>query len=69
MSPLRPEEKSNHACLASLTKKLGVFSVWNGESPFHSRPALARRTRRPTTAETGSRALISSRMCGGSFMA
>ncbi len=69
MSPFLPEEKSKKEPFWSLTKKDGVFSALKGESPFHSRPALARRTRLPTTAETGSRALISSRTEGGNFMA
>ena len=42
----------------------GVFSLLNGDSPFHSRPALRNFTRLPTTSETGSRARSSSRNCG-----
>src|SRR5689334_8723187 len=68
MSPFLPEEKSKNEAFWSLTKKEGVFSALKGESPFHSRPALWRRTRLPTTAETGSRALISSRTEGGNFI-
>ena len=64
MLPFRLEEKSNHACLWSLTKNDGVFSCWNGESPFHSLPAFFSLTRLPTTSETGSRARISSRNWG-----
>ena len=64
IEPFLPEEKSNHACFSSLTKNDGVFSCWNGDSPFHSRPAFFSFTRRPTTSDTGSRALRSSRNCG-----
>jgi hypothetical protein len=64
MLPFLPEEKSNRIALASLTKNDGVFSLLNGDSPFHSRPALRNFTRRPTTSETGSRARSSSRNCG-----
>src|SRR5262249_24266510 len=54
----------NHACFSSLTKKDGVFSCWNGDSPFHSFPACFSFTRRPTTSEAGSRARSSSRNWG-----
>src|SRR5436190_1799990 len=64
IEPFLPEEKSNHACFWSFTKKDGVFSLLKGESPFHSRPALRSFTRRPTTSETGSRARSSSRNWG-----
>ena len=47
MLPFLPEEKSNHAIFWSLTKNDGVFSLLNGDSPFHSRPALRSFTRRP----------------------
>ena len=40
MLPFLPEEKSNHTAFWSLTKNDGVFSLLNGDSPFHSRPAL-----------------------------
>ena len=40
----------------SFTKNDGVFSLLNGDSPFHSRPAFLSCTRRPTTSETGRRA-------------
>ena len=59
--PFLPEEKSNHAIFWSFTKNEGVFSLLKGESPFHSRPAFFRRTRRPTTSETGRRVRSSSR--------
>src|SRR3984957_10583347 len=62
--PFLPEEKSNHACFWSLTVNDGVFSCWNGDSPFHSRPARFSFTRLPTTSETGSRARSSSRNWG-----
>ncbi len=65
MLPFLPEEKSNHAIFWSLTKNDGVFSLLNGDSPFHSCPALRSFTRRPTISETGSRARSSSRNCGG----
>src|SRR5262245_17243316 len=64
IEPFLPEEKSNQACFWSLTKNDGVFSRLNGDSPFHSRPAFFSLTRRPTTSETGSRALSSSRKLG-----
>ena len=64
IEPFLPEEKSNHACFWSLTKKDGVFSWLNGDSPFHSRPAFFSFTRRPTTSETGRRVRISSRNSG-----
>ena len=64
MLPLLPEEKSNQAIFWSLTKKDGLFSALKGDSPFHSRPAFTSLTRRRTTSETGSRALISSRKEG-----
>ena len=64
MLPCLPEEKSDHISFWSLTKKDGVFSCWNGDSPFHSRPAFFNFTRRPTTSETGSRARSSSRNWG-----
>ena len=64
MLPFLPEEKSNHIAFWSLTQNDGVFSLLNGDSPFHSRPALRNFTRRPTTSETGSRARSSSRNCG-----
>src|SRR4051812_78754 len=64
MLPFRPDEKSNHACFSSLTKKDGVFSCWNGDSPLNSRPAFFSFTRRPTTSEAGSRARSSSRNWG-----
>ena len=38
MLPFLPEEKSNQACFWSLTKKDGVFSLLNGDSPLNSRP-------------------------------
>ncbi len=57
MLPFLPEEKSNHAAFWSFTKNDGVFSLLNGDSPFHSRPAFLSFTRRPTTSETGRRAL------------
>ena len=68
MLPFLPEEKSNHIAFWSLTKNDGVFSLLNGDSPFHSRPALRSFTRRPTTSETGSRARSSSRNCGENRM-
>ena len=52
----------------SLTKKDGVFSALNGERPANSRPCLRSFTRRPTTAEAGSRARISSRKEAGKRM-
>src|SRR5262245_12477367 len=64
IEPFLPEEKSNHACFWSLTKNDGVFSLLNGDSPFHSRPDRCSLTRLPTTSETGSRAFSSSRNCG-----
>src|SRR5579871_2707448 len=64
MLPFLPDEKSNHIAFWSLTQNDGVFSLLNGDSPFHSRPALRNFTRRPTTSETGSRARSSSRNCG-----
>src|SRR5207253_6404032 len=64
MLPFLPDEKSNHIAFWSLTKNDGVFSLLNGDNPFHSRPALRNFTRRPTTSETGSRARSSSRNCG-----
>ena len=64
MLPFLPEEKSNHACFWSLTKNEAVFSLLNGDRPFHSRPAFFNATRRPTTSETGRRAFNSSRNCG-----
>jgi hypothetical protein len=42
----------------------GVRSLLKGDNPFISRPALTRRTRRPTTAETGMRLRKSSRKFG-----
>src|SRR5688572_15557334 len=68
MLPFFCEEKSNHACFWSFTKKDGVFSLLNGESPFHSRPAFLSDTRRPTTSETGRRARRSSRNEAGKRM-
>jgi hypothetical protein len=65
MLPFLPAEKSNQAIFWSLAKKDGVFSEVKGESPFHSRPARINLTRRRTTSETGSLALISSRKEGG----
>src|SRR5881394_2257108 len=64
MLPFLPDEKSNHAAFWSFTKNDGVFSLLKGESPFHSRPAFFKETRRPTTSETGSRAFRSSRKSG-----
>ncbi len=64
MLPFLPEEKSNQAIFWSLTKNEGVFSEPNGDRPFHSRPALVSLTRRRTTSDTGSRALMSSRKDG-----
>src|SRR6476469_4849475 len=64
MFPFKPDEKSNQACFSSLTKKDGVFSCWNGDSPLNSRPAFFSLTRRPTTSEAGSRARSSSRNWG-----
>src|SRR5262245_56593965 len=65
MLPFLPEEKSNHIDFWSLTKNEGVRSLLKGDSPLHSRPAFLRRTRRPTTSETGRRARSSSRNWGG----
>ncbi len=65
MLPFLFDEKSNHIAFWSLTKKDGVFSLLNGDSPFHSRPALRNLTRAPTTSETGRRARISSKKLGG----
>src|SRR3954470_21405205 len=62
--PFLPEEKSNHAAFWSFTKNDAVFSLLNGDSPFHSRPAFFKDTRRPTTSETGRRAFKSSRKSG-----
>src|SRR4029453_751679 len=62
--PFLCDEKSNQAIFWSLTKNEGVFSWLNGDSPFHSRPALRNLTRRPTASETGSRARSSSRNWG-----
>ena len=64
MLPFLPDEKSNQAILPSLTKKEGVFSALNGDSPRHSRPAFLSFTRRPTTSDTGRRDLISSKNSG-----
>src|SRR4051812_31595530 len=64
IEPFLPDEKSNHACFWSLTKNDGVFSLLNGDRPFHSRPDFINFTRRPTTSETGSRARSSSRNWG-----
>jgi len=64
MLPFLPEEKSNQACFWSFTKKDGVFSLLNGDRPFHSRPERTSLTRLLTTSETGSRAFSSSRNCG-----
>ena len=65
MLPFLPEEKSNHACFWSLTKNEAVFSLLNGDRPFHSRPDRFSCTREPTTSETGSRAFKSSmKLCG-----
>src|SRR3954471_1041217 len=61
MLPFLPEEKSNQAAFWSFTKNDAVFSLLNGDSPFHSRPAFFKDTRRPTTSETGRRAFKSSR--------
>src|ERR1700730_14897743 len=63
--PLLPAEKSNQAIFWSLTKKEGVFSVLKGDSPLNSRPDRINLTRRRTTSDTGSLALISSRKDGG----
>ncbi len=48
--------------------KEGVFSLLNGDSPFHSRPARFSGTRRDTTWETGNRARISSKNESENFM-
>src|SRR5262249_43746822 len=64
MLPFLPEEKSNQACFWSFTKKDGVFSLLNGDSPLNSRPERVSLTRCPTTSETGSRAFSSSRNWG-----
>ena len=56
--------RSRKSCFWSLTVNDGDFSCWNGDSPFHSRPAFFNFTRRPTTSETGSRARSSSRNWG-----
>src|SRR5256885_6994632 len=68
MLPFLPEEKSNQAAFWSFTKNDGVFSLLNGESPFHSRPAFFSLTRRPTTSDTGRRDRRSSRNEGGKRM-
>ncbi len=57
MLPFLPEEKSNQACFWSFTKKDGVFSLLNGDRPLNSRPERTSFTRRPTTSDTGRRAL------------
>src|SRR5580704_7977129 len=67
-SPCLPDEKSWKKPFWSLTKNDGVFSALNGDKPRHSRPSLRNLTRAPATADTGSRALISSRNSGGNFM-
>ncbi len=41
MLPFLPDEKSNHACFWSLTKKDGVFSLLKGESPSTRVPTSA----------------------------
>ena len=68
MLPFLPDEKSNHAAFWSFTKNDGVFSLLNGDSPFHSRPAFLSWTRRPTTSETGRRDFKSSRNRSGKRM-
>jgi hypothetical protein len=52
-----------------LTVKDGVFSLLKGDSPFHSRPARFKFTRRPTTCDTGNRARISSKNESENFIA
>ena len=47
MSPFFCAEKSNHLPFWSLTKKDGVFSWLNGESPANSRPCFFSLTRLP----------------------
>ena len=69
MLPFLPDEKSNHAAFWSFTKNEAVFSLLNGESPFHSRPAFFNATRRPTTSETGRRDFKSSRKSAEKRMA
>ena len=68
MLPFFCDEKSNHIPFWSLTKNDGVFSLLNGESPLHSRPALRNLMRLPTTSDTGSRVRRSSRNCGENRM-
>jgi hypothetical protein len=47
--------------LSSLTVKLGVFSLWNGQQAFHSRPAWISFTDGMMTLDKVVRALSSSR--------
>ncbi len=68
-SPCLPDEKSWKNPFWSLTKKEGLFSALNGDSPAHSRPCFRSLTFFLTTSDTGTRARISSRKEGGNFMA
>src|SRR4051794_14870752 len=63
-SPCAPQPKQWENPLSSLTVKLGVFSLWNGQQAFHSRPARISFTVGMITLDSVVRARSSSSHCG-----
>jgi len=59
MSPCSPHPKQCHVSRSGVTTNEGVFSPWNGQSPFDTLPARFRATVSPTISRTGSFDLIS----------
>src|SRR5215475_1149728 len=67
-SPPAPQPKQWKMPRFGLTVKDGVFSAWNGQSPFQCWPARFKFTTWPTSSTISSRARISSRSCGLKFI-
>src|SRR6059058_845577 len=59
-SPPTPQPKQWKIPFLGLTVKEGVFSPWNGQSPFQFTPAFFRFTKRPTRSTMSMPARISS---------
>ena len=61
---MRPAAEAMVEALLVIDVKLGVFSLWNGQQAFHSRPARCSFTVRPISADSEVRARSSSRNAG-----
>lgn len=59
MSPCSPQPKQCQVSRSGVTMNDGVFSPWNGQSPFDTLPARLSATVSPTISRAGSFDLIS----------